>query len=431
MRPSPAESPPIQRTRGPNHEKPTVASARWRNGLQLPESRAVDYDSQKASRPRCFPGPVGRQRNPRNQSGGWPRSRDIWGCRELRLARTLNPDSLMEPEPTRLPESGAPRPPVEPRTSCPVTEPSEERKFRVLVGVTGSVAALKLPLLVSRLLDVPGLEVAVVTTERAKHFYSPQDVAVTLYSDADEWEMWKQRCDPVLHIDLRRWADLMLVAPLDANTLGKVASGICDNLLPPRSWRPGSCPCFCGCPGRSECELSPAVRHGTHDRKARSPAPRPAVRSCEALSGTLVSCGRGRRVVTPLSQTARSSELDLGKNGSRDAEAGLGVRCTVCVLAHLPVGSAVSASSEAGLGVSRAPTPCAAGELAPGGHAVCCRTAGLGGTRSASWRGCSWGLQVRRPVLLITEGSACVTSLTHKSQASHWLPSCLPYDKAR
>ncbi|XP_021082519.1 phosphopantothenoylcysteine decarboxylase isoform X4 [Mesocricetus auratus] len=43
--------------------------------------------------------------------------------------------------------------------------------------------------------------------------------------------MWKRRSDPVLHIDLRRWADLLLVAPLDANTLGKVASGICDNLL--------------------------------------------------------------------------------------------------------------------------------------------------------------------------------------------------------
>ncbi|XP_019606515.2 phosphopantothenoylcysteine decarboxylase isoform X4 [Rhinolophus sinicus] len=75
------------------------------------------------------------------------------------------------------------------------------------------------------------LEVAVVTTERAKHFYSPQDIPVTLYSDTDEWEMWKCRSDPVLHIHLRRWADLMLVAPLDANTLGKVASGICDNLL--------------------------------------------------------------------------------------------------------------------------------------------------------------------------------------------------------
>ncbi|XP_041503409.1 phosphopantothenoylcysteine decarboxylase isoform X2 [Microtus oregoni] len=120
---------------------------------------------------------------------------------------------------------------MEPRAPCPAAIPSMERKFHVLVGVTGSVAALKLPLLVSKLLDIPGLEVTVVTTERAKHFYSPQDVPVTLYSDADEWEMWKRRSDPVLHIDLRRWADLMLVAPLDANTLGKVASGICDNLL--------------------------------------------------------------------------------------------------------------------------------------------------------------------------------------------------------
>ncbi|XP_004628953.1 phosphopantothenoylcysteine decarboxylase isoform X1 [Octodon degus] len=120
---------------------------------------------------------------------------------------------------------------MEPRASSPATRPQVERKFRILVGVTGSVAALKLPLLVSRLLDVPGLEVTVVTTERAKHFYSPQDVPVTLYSDTNEWEMWKHRSDPVLHIELRRWADLMLVAPLDANTLGKVASGICDNLL--------------------------------------------------------------------------------------------------------------------------------------------------------------------------------------------------------
>ncbi|KAM8891151.1 phosphopantothenoylcysteine decarboxylase isoform 2-T2 [Spinachia spinachia] len=70
---------------------------------------------------------------------------------------------------------------------------------RVLVGVTGSVAALKLPLLVSQLLQLPGL--------------------------------WTQRTDPVLHIELRRWADLLVIAPLDANTLGKIANGICDNLL--------------------------------------------------------------------------------------------------------------------------------------------------------------------------------------------------------
>ncbi|XP_016852947.1 phosphopantothenoylcysteine decarboxylase isoform X2 [Anolis carolinensis] len=43
--------------------------------------------------------------------------------------------------------------------------------------------------------------------------------------------LWKGRSDPVLHIELRRWADLMLVAPLDANSLAKVANGLCDNLL--------------------------------------------------------------------------------------------------------------------------------------------------------------------------------------------------------
>ncbi|XP_068927241.1 phosphopantothenoylcysteine decarboxylase isoform X2 [Petaurus breviceps papuanus] len=76
---------------------------------------------------------------------------------------------------------------------------SVKKNIHVLVGVTGSVAALKLPLLVAGLLEIPG--------------------------------MWKCRSDPVLHIDLRRWADLLVVAPLDANTMGKVASGICDNLL--------------------------------------------------------------------------------------------------------------------------------------------------------------------------------------------------------
>lgn len=43
--------------------------------------------------------------------------------------------------------------------------------------------------------------------------------------------MWTQMSDPVLHIELRRWADLLVIAPLDANTLGKIANGICDNLL--------------------------------------------------------------------------------------------------------------------------------------------------------------------------------------------------------
>lgn len=104
-------------------------------------------------------------------------------------------------------------------------------RFCVLVGVTGSVAALKLPLLVSQLLQLPEVDVRVVTTEHAKHFYNPAEISVKVYSDKDEWELWTQRSDPVLHIELRRWADLFLIAPLDANSLGKIASGICDNLL--------------------------------------------------------------------------------------------------------------------------------------------------------------------------------------------------------
>ncbi|XP_072138065.1 phosphopantothenoylcysteine decarboxylase [Mobula birostris] len=102
---------------------------------------------------------------------------------------------------------------------------------RVLVAASGSAAALKLPELVNRLLELRQVEVKVVTTEHAKHFYESKDVPAEIYSDLDEWEMWKQRTDPVLHIELRRWADLLVIAPLDANTLGKIANGICDNLL--------------------------------------------------------------------------------------------------------------------------------------------------------------------------------------------------------
>lgn len=46
-----------------------------------------------------------------------------------------------------------------------------------------------------------------------------------------EWELWKKRGDPVLHIELRKWADFLLVAPLSANSLAKISNGLCDNLL--------------------------------------------------------------------------------------------------------------------------------------------------------------------------------------------------------
>ena len=50
-------------------------------------------------------------------------------------------------------------------------------------------------------------------------------------TDEDEWREWRQVGDPVVHIELRRWADVFIIAPLSANTLAKVANGMCDNLL--------------------------------------------------------------------------------------------------------------------------------------------------------------------------------------------------------
>jgi phosphopantothenoylcysteine decarboxylase len=125
----------------------------------------------------------------------------------------------------------------------------------VLLGVTGSVATILTPDLYGRLRQA-GHQVKVVATRAALYFFDPAaldppdpgrpqrnpDVVVL---DEDEWpggaggRRW-QRGDPVLHIRLRRWADLLLIAPLDANTLAKLAGGLADNCLTCvwRAWEP-------------------------------------------------------------------------------------------------------------------------------------------------------------------------------------------------
>lgn len=109
---------------------------------------------------------------------------------------------------------------------------------KILIGCTGSVATIKLPVLVNTLLEQTEvqksvIEIIVIATERAKHFFSKTDLpkSVQLYTDEDEWKAWSKRGDPVVHIDLGKWADMFVIAPLDANTLAKIANGICDNLL--------------------------------------------------------------------------------------------------------------------------------------------------------------------------------------------------------
>lgn len=73
-----------------------------------------------------------------------------------------------------------------------------------------------------------------MATKSALHFkqgFADLSNDIIIYTDTDEWEMWNERNDPVLHVELRRWADCCLLAPLDANTMGKIANGLCDNLL--------------------------------------------------------------------------------------------------------------------------------------------------------------------------------------------------------
>ncbi|KAJ3098499.1 Histone-arginine methyltransferase carm1 [Phlyctochytrium planicorne] len=95
------------------------------------------------------------------------------------------------------------------------------------------VASIKIPPLVKQLqAALPAVSIKVVATTHALHFFDPKELEdVDVLTDVEEWEMWQKRGDPVLHIDLRSWADLMVIAPLDANTLAKLAGGICDNLL--------------------------------------------------------------------------------------------------------------------------------------------------------------------------------------------------------
>jgi phosphopantothenoylcysteine decarboxylase/phosphopantothenate--cysteine ligase len=103
------------------------------------------------------------------------------------------------------------------------------RSKRILIGITGGIAAYKIPILV-RLLVKAGFEVKCVLTPNASEFVSPL-VLSTLSLHPVESQLvsidniWNN------HVELAEWCDLFVVAPLTANTLAKMATGICDNLL--------------------------------------------------------------------------------------------------------------------------------------------------------------------------------------------------------
>ena len=99
---------------------------------------------------------------------------------------------------------------------------------KILLGISGSIAAYKTAILV-RLLIKAGAEVKVVMTPAAKEFVSSLTISTLsknpVLTDISNDDSWNN------HVMLGRWADVMLIAPLSCNSLAKMAHGICDNLL--------------------------------------------------------------------------------------------------------------------------------------------------------------------------------------------------------
>lgn len=123
-----------------------------------------------------------------------------------------------------------------------------DNKFHLLLCATGSVATIKIPLIVKHLLTVSAspatLSLRLILTPSATRFLAGQsgeqptlaELAATpgvdaIYTDVDEWREPWTRGAPILHIELRRWADLMVIAPLSAHSLAMLAGGQSSGLV--------------------------------------------------------------------------------------------------------------------------------------------------------------------------------------------------------
>lgn len=102
-----------------------------------------------------------------------------------------------------------------------------KHSHKILVGITGGIAAYKIPHLI-RLITKAGSDSRVIMTENAKNFVAPMAIETLAYHKV--WTDSKFN-DSIPHIKLTDWAEVFVIAPCTANTLGKIAHGIADNLL--------------------------------------------------------------------------------------------------------------------------------------------------------------------------------------------------------
>lgn len=117
-------------------------------------------------------------------------------------------------------------------------------KRHILLAASGSVATIKLVQIINGLKHLENISIRLILTQSASEFLSGQSLEQptveqvsrlphvdAIYTDANEWaQPWKRNA-PILHIELRRWADVLVIAPLSANTMAKIVNGMCDNLL--------------------------------------------------------------------------------------------------------------------------------------------------------------------------------------------------------
>ncbi|SBS97413.1 phosphopantothenoylcysteine decarboxylase, putative [Plasmodium malariae] len=121
--------------------------------------------------------------------------------------------------------------------------------MKLLFGISGSIAAIKINEIVEKLkekcelMNIP-IEIKYVATRIAFDKFL-KNFKEKILLDEDEW-IWNERGDEILHIELRKWADVFVICPLDANTLAYISNGACPNLLSSHNEEADQCNFFVG-----------------------------------------------------------------------------------------------------------------------------------------------------------------------------------------